>query len=144
MINYVLVFIVIISFFFQDLNTERHLKEEERRKALAAYNRKSPKSGHPTAEQRHNQLKVKELRGRRASTPAPPPPLPLESNMNNSNPNQDISDLIKVREPVLTGIVPDYDLRLFEEAQSMASEKIVSWFLIIYIIFVCQDSLSLS
>lgn len=87
---------------------ESKKREEERKKALLALNKKSPKS-HITPEQRQCQLKVKELRSK-----------------SDKRGNEDVENSPdeKDREPKLTNIVSDYDLKLFQEAQALASEKI--------------------
>ena len=97
---------------------ERRKREEERRKAVALLSKKSPKSHHLTIEQRHYQMKIKELRAKSER----------RSNNNNSDPETDSSapeEKDREREPRLTNITSEYDLKLFQEALAVASEKIV-------------------
>jgi histone acetyltransferase MYST2 len=104
---------------FQDIYLERRKREEERRKAVALLSKKSPKSHHLTIEQRHYQMKIKELRAKSER----------RNNNNNSDPETDSSapeEKDREREPRLTNITSEYDLKLFQEAQAAASEKIVS------------------
>lgn len=105
---------------FQDLCLERRKREEERRKAVTVLSKKSPKSHHLTIEQRHYQMKIKELRTKSER----------RSNNNNSDPETDSSapeEKDREREPRLMNITSEYDLKLFQEAQAAASEKIVSF-----------------
>jgi histone acetyltransferase MYST2 len=98
---------------------ERRKREEERRKAVALLSKKSPKSHHVTIEQRHYQMKIKELRAKCDRC----------NNNNNSDPETDSSapeEKDREREPRLANITSEYDLKLFQEAQAAASEKIVS------------------
>ena len=97
---------------------ERRKREEERRKAVTVLSKKSPKSHHLTIEQRHYQMKIKELRAKSER----------RSNNNNSDPETDSSapeEKDREREPRLTNITSEYDLKLFQEALAVASEKIV-------------------
>lgn len=97
---------------------ERRKREEERRKAVTLLSKKSPKSHHLTIEQRHYQMKIKELRAKSER----------RSNNNNSDPETDSSapeEKDREREPRLTNITSEYDLKLFQEALAAASEKIV-------------------
>lgn len=98
---------------------ERRKREEERRKAVTLLSKKSPKSHHLTIEQRHYQMKIKELRTKSERR---------SNNNNNSDPETDSSapeEKDREREPHLTNITSEYDLKLFQEAQAAASEKIV-------------------
>ncbi|GLH12369.1 Histone acetyltransferase Tip60, partial [Gryllus bimaculatus] len=88
---------------------ERKKHEDDRRKASALMSKKSPKS-HITVDQRHYHMKIKETR----SKYKPQPPEPEEAAAADG----------KEREPRLSNLVPDYDLKLFQEAQALASEKI--------------------
>jgi len=97
---------------------ERRKREEERRKAVTLLSKKSPKSHHLTIEQRHYQMKIKELRAKSER----------RSNNNNSDPETDSSapeEKDRERQPRLTNITSEYDLKLFQEALAVASEKIV-------------------
>ncbi|KDR23261.1 Histone acetyltransferase MYST2, partial [Zootermopsis nevadensis] len=101
----------------KDTYLERRKREEDRRKAVAVLSKKSPKSHHLTIEQRHYQMKIKELRAKSER----------RSNNNNSDPETDSSapeEKDREREPHLTNITSEYDLKLFQEAQAAASEKI--------------------
>lgn len=76
--------------------------------------RKSPKSHshHLSSEQRNYQLKIKEAR----------------ENFQEKLAMNEVKLEDKEKEPKLEGITSDLDLRLFHEAQAVASEKIVSKF----------------
>lgn len=65
-----------------------------------------------TNEQKHYQLKVREMR--RAND--------KESDSNNSSSSTHEE---KEREPKLNGVRSDFDFRLFQEAQAASSEKLV-------------------
>lgn len=75
--------------------------------------RRSPKnhSHHLSSEQRSYQLKVKEAREK----------FQEKVDMN------DVKHEDKEKEPKLEGIASEHDLKLFQEAQAAASEKIVSF-----------------
>jgi histone acetyltransferase MYST2 len=101
----------------KDIYLERRKREEERRKAVTLLSKKSPKSHHLTIEQRHYQMKIKELRAKSER----------RSNNNNSDPETDSSapeEKDRERQPRLTNITSEYDLKLFQEALAVASEKI--------------------
>lgn len=90
---------------------------------MTLLSKKSPKSHHLTIEQRQYQMKIKEFRTKSER----------RNNNNNSDPETDSSapeEKDREREPRLTNITSEYDLKLFQEAQAAASEKIVSsaWF----------------
>lgn len=92
--------------------SERQQREEERNKALILY---EPSKKQHTVDQKAYQMKVKDIRNKFKP--------PLSSPSRSCHPsvyfNKDTD-----REPNLTGIVSDYDLQLFREAQAMSSEKI--------------------
>lgn len=90
---------------------ERQQREEERKKAFILY---EPSKKQPTVEQKAYQLKVKEIRNKFK------PPLASPSRTYANVHLQKDMD----REPNLTGLVSDYDLQLFREAQARSSEKI--------------------
>ena len=79
--------------------------------------KKSPKGGHQTTEQRNYQMKIKELRSKFKG--------PLADG-NESDSRGETQGIDKNRQPTLVGLTPDYDYKLFKEAQAAASEKIVS------------------
>lgn len=91
---------------------ERQQREEERKKALILY---EPSKKQCTVDQKAYQLKVKEIRNKFK----PPLTSPSRSIHANAHFHKD-----KEREPNLTGLVSDYDLQLFREAQARSSEKI--------------------
>lgn len=96
---------------------ERKKREDERKKAVACLAKKSPKGVHQTTEQRNYQLKVRELRSKwKGNT----------GDGNESDSGSELQGNEKDRQPRLTNLTPDYDLKLFMEAQAIASEKIVS------------------
>lgn len=94
---------------------ERKKREEERRKAIANLAKKSPKGVHQTTEQRNYQLKVQEMRKKWKTVDG-----------HGSDSGGEIHGNEKDRQPRLNNLTPDYDLKLFMEAQAIASEKIVS------------------
>lgn len=96
---------------------ERLKQEEERKKATILFD---PMSGVTSVEQKAYQLKISEMRS--GFVPNPP------AQMKHINPNivvkaHQLNGLNKQKEPDLKGYVTDYDLRLFQEAQAIASEK---------------------
>lgn len=90
---------------------EREGREEERKKAIILYD---PAKKVVTVEQKAYQLKIKDIRAKFK----PNPPSPVRTSHTNSNYKHH-----DYREPNLTGLVSDYDLQLFREAQATASEK---------------------
>lgn len=97
---------------------ERLKHEDHRHKATILFD---PMSNVTSVEQKAYQLKISEIR----SNFVPKPPSPIK------HPN--LSMLAKVhqqngetrqKEPDLKGYVTEYDMRLFQEAQAVASEKI--------------------
>ncbi|XP_035910729.1 histone acetyltransferase KAT7 [Anopheles stephensi] len=93
---------------------ERKLREDERRRSIPVYENSKKIQ---TPEQKLYAQKIRDLRARfKPSTPPPlserPKPL-IDRDGNEIKP-----------EPNLEGIVPDYDLQLFREAQALASESI--------------------
>ncbi|XP_008197990.1 histone acetyltransferase KAT7 isoform X1 [Tribolium castaneum] len=86
---------------------ERKKREEMRRKALE-FHRKSPRP-QPTQEQKQYLQKIRDIHLKFKSEP-----------MEETKPQ----NLDKNREPDLSNFVPDYDLKLFRDAQALASEKI--------------------
>nr|XP_034827105.1 histone acetyltransferase KAT7 [Maniola hyperantus] len=88
---------------------ERAAAAATRRKALAAMQQR-PRAM-PTIEQRAYQLKVKDMRSKWKGSQE------LRSMPTNE-------DLGEEREPLLEGFAPDYDLRLFRDAQALAAVKI--------------------
>lgn len=108
-----------ISFciFSREFYKERKKREEDRKKAIACLAKKSPKGLHQTTEQRNYQLKVREMRNKwKGNT----------GDGNESDSSCELQGNEKDRQPRLTNLTPDYDLKLFMEAQAIASEKIVS------------------
>ncbi|XP_029166064.1 histone acetyltransferase KAT7 isoform X4 [Nylanderia fulva] len=93
---------------------ERKKREDERKKAVTNLAKK-PKGVHQTTEQRNYQLKVREMRNKwKGST----------GDGNESDSGGELQGNEKDRQPRLTNLTPDYDLKLFMEAQAIASEKI--------------------
>ncbi|XP_045768747.1 histone acetyltransferase KAT7 [Maniola jurtina] len=88
---------------------ERAAAAATRRRALAAMQQR-PRAM-PTIEQRAYQLKVKDMRSKWKGSQE------LRSMPTNE-------DLGEEREPLLEGFAPDYDLRLFRDAQALAAVKI--------------------
>ncbi|XP_038214836.1 histone acetyltransferase KAT7 isoform X2 [Zerene cesonia] len=88
---------------------ERAAAAAARRRAVAAMLQR-PRAM-PTIEQRAYQLKVKDMRSKWKGSHE------LKAMSNNEEQGEE-------REPVLDGFVPDYDLRLFRDAQALAAVKI--------------------
>ncbi|CAH2108608.1 unnamed protein product [Euphydryas editha] len=88
---------------------ERVAAAATRRRALAALQQR-PRAM-PTIEQRAYQLKVKDMRSKWKGSQE------LRSMQSNEEMGEE-------REPVLEGFAPDYDLRLFRDAQALAAVKI--------------------
>lgn len=93
---------------------ERIKHEEDRKNALILFEPKKSQS----VEQKSYQIKIEDLRAN--FKPNPPSPTRHQPHINNLNNHQ----LELKKEPSLNGYVPDYDLRLFREAQALASEKL--------------------
>lgn len=79
--------------------------------------KKSPKGVHQTNDQRNYQLKIKDLRSKRSRP---------NGDGNDTDSGGEPPGMEKDRQPRLAGLTSDYDLKLFMEAQALASEKIVS------------------
>ncbi|KAB0795558.1 hypothetical protein PPYR_12397 [Photinus pyralis] len=84
---------------------DRKKREEMRKKMFESW--KKMQRGQVTLEQKQNTQKIKEMRAKFKSENIDGP-----------------TSLDKNREPNLNNIVPDYDLKLFRDAQAIASEKI--------------------
>ncbi|KAG4070739.1 hypothetical protein HA402_010965 [Bradysia odoriphaga] len=93
---------------------EREQREEERKKAHILY---EPSKKQYTVDQKAYQIKVKEIRNK-FKPPLTSPTRPTHTNAHFHNAKD------TEREPSLTGLVSDYDLQLFREAQARSSEKI--------------------
>lgn len=91
---------------------EREQRKEERKKAQTLFD---PDRKEITAEQQAFRMKVDEIRANFI------PKLPSPAH-NAHLPNGKLNES-KDREPDLTGLVSDFDLKLFREAQAKASEK---------------------
>ncbi|XP_029047708.1 histone acetyltransferase KAT7 isoform X4 [Osmia bicornis bicornis] len=94
---------------------ERKKREEERKKAVSCLAKKSPKGMHQTTEQRNYQLKVREMRSKWKGS---------AGDGNESDSSSELQGNEKDRQPRLSNLTPEYDLKLFMEAQAIASEKI--------------------
>ncbi|XP_011874549.1 PREDICTED: histone acetyltransferase KAT7 [Vollenhovia emeryi] len=93
---------------------ERKKREEERKKAIMNLTKK-PKGVHQTTEQRNYQLKVREMRNKwKGNT----------GDGNESDSGGELQGNEKDKQPRLNNLTPDYDLKLFMEAQAIASEKV--------------------
>ncbi|XP_050464120.1 histone acetyltransferase KAT7 isoform X2 [Cataglyphis hispanica] len=93
---------------------ERKKREDERKKAIINLAKK-PKGVHQTTEQRNYQLKVREMRNKwKGNT----------GDGNESDSGGELQGNEKDKQPRLNNLTPDYDLKLFMEAQAIASEKI--------------------
>lgn len=91
---------------------ERQQREEERNKAHILYD---PSKKQHTVDQKAYQIKIKDIRNKFK----PPLSSPSRTSHTNAYFTKDVD-----REPNLTGVVSDYDLQLFREAQARSSEKI--------------------
>lgn len=89
---------------------ERKQRDEERKKASILFD---PIKKIATVEQKAYQLKVKEIRSKFKPMLKSPARHLLHT-----------MHVDKEREPDLNGLVPDYDLQLFREAQAVASDRI--------------------
>ncbi|XP_032665905.1 histone acetyltransferase KAT7 isoform X2 [Odontomachus brunneus] len=96
-----------------EFHKERKKREDERKKAVANLAKKSPKGVHQTTEQRNYQLKVQEMRKKWKVADG-----------HASDSGGEMHGNEKDRQPRLNNLTPDYDLKLFMEAQAIASEKI--------------------
>ncbi|KAL6447465.1 hypothetical protein ACFW04_001567 [Cataglyphis niger] len=97
-----------------DFYKERKKREDERKKAIINLAKK-PKGVHQTTEQRNYQLKVREMRNKwKGNT----------GDGNESDSGGELQGNEKDKQPRLNNLTPDYDLKLFMEAQAIASEKI--------------------
>ncbi|KAH0945531.1 hypothetical protein HN011_006842, partial [Eciton burchellii] len=94
---------------------ERKKREEERKKAIANLAKK-PKGVHQTTEQRNYQLKVREMRNKWKGHGS--------GDGNESDSGGEMQGNEKDKQPQLNNLTPDYDMKLFMEAQAAASEKI--------------------
>lgn len=93
---------------------ERKKRDDERKKAITNLAKK-PKGVHQTTEQRNYQLKVREMRNKwKGNT----------GDGNESDSGGELQGNEKDRQPRLNNLTSDYDLKLFMEAQAIASEKI--------------------
>lgn len=90
---------------------ERKKRDDERKRAPLFDSSKKIL----TPEQRLYQQKIREIRAK--FKPIPPPPTDNKVKVG------DVENVLKEREPNLNGIVCDYDLQLFREAQAAASEN---------------------
>lgn len=94
---------------------ERIRRNEDRKNATILLD---PEKKQVTVEQKAYQLKVRDIRNKFAPPTGSPPHSP-SAGLNNHR-----ADVREYREPKLNGLVSDYDLQLFREAQAVASEKI--------------------
>lgn len=90
-------------------STERKQRSDDRRKATILYD---PMKKVTTVEQKAYQLKIQDIRTKFKPNPTSPTRLQISLEMD------------KEREPDLNGLVSEYDLQLFREAQAIASDKI--------------------
>lgn len=90
----------------KDELVDRKKREETRKKALE-FHKKSPRP-HVTQEQKQYLMKIRDLRSKFKAEPM-----------------EDVKPIVdKTKEPDLTNFVPEYDLKLFRDAQALASERI--------------------
>lgn len=99
---------------------ERLKNEDERKKATILFD---PMSGVTSVEQKSFQMKIAEMRSN--FVPNPPSPVRhLHPMAKHQHHHQQQNGDTKQREPNLKGYVTEYDLKLFQEALAVASEKI--------------------
>lgn len=96
-------------------SAERVRRNEDRKNATILLD---PDKKQATVEQKAYQLKIRDIRNKFAPPTGSPPRSPT-AGLNNHR-----ADVREYREPKLNGLVSDYDLQLFREAQAVASEKI--------------------
>lgn len=99
----------------KSLAIDRARRNEDRKNATILLD---PEKKQVTVEQKAYQLKIRDVRNKFAPPTGSPPRSPSAGQLNNNR-----SDVREYREPKLTGLVSDYDLQLFREAQAVASEK---------------------
>lgn len=87
---------------------EERNKREDIRKKASEFHKKAPRPP-PTVEQKQYCQKIRDIRSK------------FKGDFEDIKPSVD-----KTKEPDLNNFVPDYDLKLFRDAQSIASEKIES------------------
>lgn len=92
--------------------------EDERKKATILFD---PMSNLTTIEQKAFQMKIAEMRN---SFEPKPHVCQTSLSIKNSHQHQHQNGESQLREPNLKGYVTDYDLKLFQEAQAVASEKV--------------------
>ncbi|XP_031616958.1 histone acetyltransferase KAT7 [Contarinia nasturtii] len=100
---------------------ERLKHEDERKKATILFD---PMSNVTTVEQKAYQMKINDMRANFVPNPPSPVRQPNQNAIANKHHQQQQNGETKQKEPTLKGYVTDYDLRLFQEAQAVASEKI--------------------
>uniref|UniRef100_A0A182QGN8 Histone acetyltransferase n=1 Tax=Anopheles farauti TaxID=69004 RepID=A0A182QGN8_9DIPT len=101
----------------KQLLVERRQRDDERRRSIPVYENSKKIQ---TPEQKLYAQKIRDMRARfKPSSPQPPPP-----GTERPKPLIDRDGNEVKPEPKLEGIVPDYDLQLFREAQALASESI--------------------
>lgn len=93
----------------KDQVADRRKREELRKKATAEFQKKSPKSSNQ--EQKQHLQKIRDIHQKFKMEID-------ESKLNCASAEKNL------REPDMAKFVPDYDLKLFRDAQSLASEKI--------------------
>lgn len=98
---------------------ERSKNEDERKKATILFD---PMSGVTSVEQKAFQMKIADMRSN--FVPNPPSPIHRQSNHSSLAKNQQLNGDARQKEPILKGYSTEYDLKLFQEAQAVASEKI--------------------
>lgn len=95
---------------------ERLKNEDERKKATILFD---PMSNLTTIEQKAFQMKIAEMRNNFEPKPHVNP-----TSLSIKNSHQQQNGECQLREPNLKGYVTEYDLKLFREAQAVASEKV--------------------
>lgn len=104
---------------------ERQRRDAERHRAGILY---EPDKKQLTVEQKAYQLRVREVRSKFVPTPVSPSVRPPPTSYTYRGHRGGGADAMRggepQHEPSLTGLVSDYDLQLFREAQAAASERI--------------------
>lgn len=104
---------------------ERQRRDAERQRAGILY---EPDMKQPTVEQKAYQMRIRDVRSKFVPMPVSPSVRPPPTSYTYRGHRGGGADAMRggepQHEPSLTGLVSDYDLQLFREAQAAASERI--------------------
>lgn len=105
----------------KERRAERLKHEDERKKATILFD---PMSNVTSVEQKAYQMKIKELRANfKPNPPSPTRQIKQENSSTTTTITLKPKGDERQREPNLIGYVTEYDLKLFQEAQAVSSEK---------------------